>query len=129
MNESFLITYVRISLMSVAIAEVLSTALWVAGMGTVDALLGGSITHYLAVLLPHGIIEIPAFLFAAAVSLRIARDLAPTIQARDWGSVRYKTRTLLTDLRLWRTYVLVLFFLLIAALIEANITPILVMMF
>jgi hypothetical protein len=128
-NEGFLVTYIRISLMSVAIAEVLSTALWVAGAGTLYALTGGSVAHYLAMILPHAVVEIPAFLFAAAASMRIARDLAPTIRARDWGSVRYKTWSLLTDLRLWRTYVLVLFFLFIAALIEVNITSIVALMF
>lgn len=128
-NEGFLITYLRISLMSLAIAEVLSTALWVAGVGTITWLVGLNVTRYLAVTLTHGVIEIPAFLFAAAVSLRIARNLAPSIQARDWGSIRYKTWTLLTDLRLWRTYILVLFFLLIGALVEANISPIVFAMF
>jgi len=128
-NETVLVTYIRLSLMSVAVAEVLSTALWVAGLGTVDSLIGGSVVHYLAMILPHGIVEIPAFLFAAAASLRIARDLAPSIQSKDWGSVRLKTWVLLKDMRLWRTYAMVLFFLFIGALIEANITPLVVAMF
>jgi len=79
--------------------------------------------------LPHGVIEIPAFLFAAAASIRIARDLAPSIQAQDWASVPSKTKLLLGDTRLWRTYVLVLFFLLIAALVEGYITPIVALLF
>jgi hypothetical protein len=128
-NEAMLITYIRLSLMSVAVAEVLSTALWVAGMGTVNSLTGGSTAWYLAATLPHGIVEIPAFLFAAAASLRIARDLAPTVQSREWQSLPSKTWILLKDMRLWRTYIVVLFFLLIGALIEANITPIVAALF
>jgi len=123
-SQDLLITYIRFSLMSVAITEVLSTALWVAGLASVTAITGGSVPGYLAKILPHGIIEIPAFLFAAAASLRIARDLAPSIVAEDWASVPSKTRILLSDPRTWRTYILVLFFLVVAALIEANITPI-----
>jgi uncharacterized membrane protein SpoIIM required for sporulation len=125
-EEDILITYIRFSLMAVAIAEVLSTALWVAGIGTVIALgaFGQNIYVYLAGILPHAIIEIPAFLFAAAASIRIARDLAPSVQKEDWSSITSKTKSLITDARTWRTYVLVLFFLLIGALIEANVTPI-----
>ena len=128
-QEDLLLTYIRFSLMSLAIAEILSTALWVAGLGAVTALQGGSIAFYLAGILPHGIIEIPAFLFAAAASIRIARELAPTIQAEDWSSVPSKTKELLTDARLWRTYLLVIFFLAIAALIEEHITWIVQMLF
>ncbi len=123
-SQDLLITYIRFSLMAVAITEVLSTALWVAGLASVIAITGGSVPGYLATILPHGIIEIPAFLFAAAASLRIARDLSPSIVAEDWASVPLKTRNLLSDPRTWRTYILVLFFLVVAALIEAYITPI-----
>jgi uncharacterized membrane protein SpoIIM required for sporulation len=107
--------------MSVAIAEVLSTALWVAGVTTIWALAGQGL-WYLAGILPHAIIEIPAFLFAAAASIRIARDLGPTIDAEDWDGVKVRAQALLTDMRLWRTYVLVLFFLLIAALVEGYVS-------
>jgi len=128
-SEALVITYIRFSLMSLAIAEVLSTALWVAGIGAATSLLGMNVVFYLASILPHGVIEIPAFLFAAAASIRIARDLAPSIQAQDWASVPSKTKLLLGDTRLWRTYVLVLFFLLIAALVEGYITPIVALLF
>ena len=120
-NEDMLITYIRFSLMSLAIAEVLSTALWLAGIGTISAM-EGTLVLFLATTLPHGVVEIPAFLFAAAASLRIARDLAPAVVAEDWPAIPSKTKDLLTDGRLWRTYALILFFLLIAALIEAYLT-------
>jgi hypothetical protein len=121
-SQDFLIVYIRFSLMAVAIAEVLSTALWVAGIATLEALFGGNVLHYLIWILPHGIIEIPAFLFAAALSIRIARDLSPSVVKEDWSAIPVKTRELLTSGRTWRTYVLVVFFLLIAALIEQNLT-------
>ncbi len=117
-----LITYIRFSLLSLAIAEILSTALWVAGIATLEFLFTGNIIPYLAQILPHAIIEIPAFLFAAAASFRIARDLEPTIIAEDWSEVPNKTKEILTDSRMWRTYLLVMFFLVIAALIEENIS-------
>ncbi|MHA1930568.1 MAG: stage II sporulation protein M [Candidatus Thorarchaeota archaeon] len=127
-DEDPLITFIRFSLMSLAIAEILSTALWVAGIGTLHYF-GGTLDWYLAGILPHAIIEIPAFLFAAAASLRIARDLAPTIVAEEWAKVPSKTKELLTDARLWRTYLLVIFFLVVAALVESNVSEILRTMF
>ena len=122
-EESMLITYIRFSLMSLAIAEVLSTALWVAGIGTIQALAGTGL-HYLASILPHAIIEIPAFLFAAAAALRIARDLAPSVRGQEWNVIPTKTLSLITDPRTWRTYILIIFFLIIAALIEGFVTPV-----
>lgn len=122
-DEDILITYIRFSLMALSVAEVLSTALWIAGIGTIISL-GGNAIHYLAAILPHALVEIPAFLFATAVSIRVARDLAPSIQKEDWASIPTKTKELLMDGRTWRTYILVLFFLLLGALIEVSITPI-----
>ena len=81
-DEDILITYIRFSLMALSIAEVLSTALWIAGIGTIISL-GGNAIHYLAAIIPHAVVEIPAFLFATAVSIRVARDLAPSIQKED----------------------------------------------
>ncbi len=121
-SEDFLITYIRLSIISVAIAEVLSTALWLAGIGALS-LLFANINDFLASVLPHAIIEIPTFLFAAALSFRIAKDLWPAIRAEQWSEIPKQTRELLTDGRLWRSYLLIMFFLLIAALVEAYITP------
>ncbi|MEM2142126.1 MAG: hypothetical protein QXQ81_02580 [Candidatus Thorarchaeota archaeon] len=118
--------YFRYSLMSVAIAEVLSTALWVggiavlAGMGLVEPY---RIDAYVAGRLTHGIVEIPAFLFAAAASFRIARDMFPLATQGRWSEVPLKTREVLTSGRLWRTFILVMFFLTVAALIEAYVSP------
>jgi len=125
-EEEFLLTYIRMGLLSLAIAEVLSTALWVAGMGTAIALAGGNAFVYVMSILPHGLIEIPAFLFAAAVALRIARDLGDDITNEQWDTLPEKAQTLLGDRRLWRTYLLIMFFLLLAALVEENITGIIV---
>ncbi len=125
-GEDFLITFIKFSLMSLAISEVLSTALTLGGLAIIDIHFFGSIgpLAFLARLLPHAIVEIPTFLVAAGASIRIAKDLWPTIEAEDWESVPSKTRALLGDERTWRTYVLIVFLLAIAALIEAFITPI-----
>ncbi len=125
--EDPLITYIRFSLMSVGIAEVLSTALWLAGLATLHAFIG-DLTLFLAYVLPHGVVEIPAFLFAAAASFRIAREIAPVVVEERWDDVPEHTKKVLTDGRLWRTYGLVLFFLVIAALVEAYITELVVQM-
>lgn len=121
-QEDFLLVYLRFGLMSLSIAEVLSTALWVAGLGTALALLGYDAFAYVINLLPHAIVEIPTFLFAAAVSIRIARDLGTHIRNEDWDGYVADTRSLLTDRKIWRTYVFIIFFLLIAALIEVHIS-------
>ncbi|MFQ5832974.1 MAG: stage II sporulation protein M, partial [Candidatus Thorarchaeota archaeon] len=123
-NEDLLLTYIRFSLMSVAIAEVLSTALIVGGISIIDTIYAGSALPFLAGILPHAIVEIPTFLVAAAAAIRIAKDLGPSVRSQDWESVPTKTRTLISDARTWRTYAMIVFFLLIAALIEAYVTPI-----
>jgi hypothetical protein len=121
-REDFLLVYLRFGLMSLSIAEVLSTALWVAGLGTALALLGYDAIAYVIYLLPHAIVEIPAFLFAAAASIRIARDLGTYVRNEDWEGYTANTRSLLTDRKVWRTYVFIIFFLLVAALIEVYIS-------
>jgi uncharacterized membrane protein SpoIIM required for sporulation len=123
-NEDFLLTYIKFGLMSIAIAEVLSTALTLGGIAIIEYSFGLGAIEFLSRIVPHAIIEIPTFLVAAAASIRIGRDLWPRIEAEDWDSVPTKTRALLGDERTWRTYVLIVFFLAIAALIEAFVTPI-----
>ena len=70
------------------------------------------------------LIFLRAFLMAAAVSFRIAKDLGPSITNEDWDSVPSKTRALISDSRTWRTFALIIFFLLLGALIEAYVTDI-----
>ncbi|MFW9808163.1 MAG: stage II sporulation protein M [Candidatus Thorarchaeota archaeon] len=123
-DESFLITYVKLGIMSVAIAEVLSTALTLGGIAIIEYTWGLGLMEFLSRIVPHAIVEIPTFLVAAAASFRIAKDLWPTIEEEDWEAVPSKTRHLLGDERTWRTYILIMFFLVIAALIEAFVTPI-----
>jgi hypothetical protein len=125
-SEDFLVTYVRFSLMSVAIAEVLSTALTVGGIAIIDLTWGGNTWEFLASILPHAIIEIPIFLLAAALSIRVAKGLSKTVQSEDWTLLPTQTRALLGDERTWRTFALIVFFLIIAAIIEAYVTPIVV---
>ena len=125
-KEDFLITYIKFSLMSLAITEVLSTALTIGGIAiirlTAPPPAGGNVAWFLASILPHAIVEIPVFLIAAAASIRIAKDLWPTVEAEDWESIPTRTRALLGDERTWRTFALIAFMLIIAALIEAFVT-------
>ncbi|MHA3963775.1 MAG: stage II sporulation protein M [Candidatus Thorarchaeota archaeon SMTZ1-45] len=124
-GEDFLITFIKFSLMSLAIAEVLSTALTLGGIALIETQFFGIGTiEFLARILPHAVVEIPTFLVAAAAAIRIAKDLWSSIESEDWASIPSKTRALLGDERTWRTYILIVFFLVIAALIEAFITPI-----
>lgn len=125
-REDFLITYIKFSLMSLAISEVLSTALTVGGIAIIQLTapppFGGNVLLFFASLLPHAIIEIPVFLVAAAAAIRIAKDLWPTIEAEEWASIPSRTRELLGDGRTWRTFALIVFLLVIAALVEAFVT-------
>ncbi len=120
-DQAFLRSYIKFSLISVAIAEVLSTALWLASDGILYTASGYG-PWFFAGILPHAFVEIPAFLFAAAASLRVARELWPLIDQGDWRSVPSKVRLLLVDGKLWRTYLLVVFFLVISGLIESNVS-------
>jgi uncharacterized membrane protein SpoIIM required for sporulation len=132
-DESFFTTYIKFSLMSLAVSEVLSTALTIGGIAiirlTAPPPTGGNVAWFLASLLPHAILEIPVFLVAAAASIRIAKDLWPTVERKDWTSIPSRTRTLLGDERTWRTFALIAFMLIIAALIEAFVTPLIANMF
>jgi uncharacterized membrane protein SpoIIM required for sporulation len=123
-SEGSLITYIRFSLMAVAIAEVLSTALTVGGIAIINLTWGGNVVVYLADIIPHAIIEIPIFLLAAALSIRVAKGLSKTVQLKDWSLLPTQTRALLGDERTWRTFALIAFFLIISAIIEAYVTPI-----
>ncbi|MFW9833220.1 MAG: stage II sporulation protein M [Candidatus Thorarchaeota archaeon] len=124
-GEDFIITYIKFSLMSLAIAEVLSTALTLGGIAIIEIqFFGNTPMQFLARILPHAIVEIPTFLVAAGAAIRISKNLWPIIESEEWESVPSKTRALLSDPRTWRTYLLILFFLVIAALIEAFVTPI-----
>jgi len=125
-TEDFIITYIRFSLMSVAIAEVLSTALTVGGIAIIDLTWGGNVWEFLASIIPHALIEIPIFLLAAALSIRVAKGLSKTVQSENWSLFPTQTRSLLSDERTWRTFALIVFFLVIAAIIEAYVTPIIV---
>ena len=123
-GEDFIITFIKFSLMSLAISEVLSTALTLGWIAIIEIqFFGVGSVEFLARILPHAIVEIPTFLVAGGASIRIAKDLWPTIESEDWESVPSKTRALLSDERTWRTYILIVFLFIIAALIEAFVTP------
>ncbi|MFX1441544.1 MAG: stage II sporulation protein M [Promethearchaeota archaeon] len=122
-REDIRLTYIKFSLMGIAIAEVLSTALIVGGISIIDATFAGSALSFLSSIVPHAIVEIPTFLITAAISLRIAKNLSPSIEHENWEDVPTKTRDLLTDERTWRIYLLIVFFLLMSAVIEAFVTP------
>jgi uncharacterized membrane protein SpoIIM required for sporulation len=49
-----------------------------------------------------------------------------TVQSEDWSLLPTQTRALLGDERTWRTFALIVFFLIMAAIIEAYVTPIVV---
>jgi uncharacterized membrane protein SpoIIM required for sporulation len=125
-REDILLTYIKFSFMSIAIAEILSTALIVGGISIIDATFAGTALPFLSSILPHAVIEIPTFLIAAAISLRIAKNLSPSVEQEKWEAIPQKTRALLTDERTWRIYILIVFFLLVSALIEAFVTPLIV---
>ncbi len=128
-KERFQTTYIKFSLMSLAVAEVLSTALILGGISIIHIFWGGDILQYLSTILPHAVVEIPVFLIAAAAAFRVAKDLWPTIEAGDWESLPTQTRSLLNDERTWRTFALIVFLLIIAALLEGFVTPLVARLF
>jgi hypothetical protein len=126
-EEDILLSYIRFSMMSLAISEVLSTALLLGGITIINYFYGiQDLVFFLATILPHAVIEVPTFLFAAAASLRIARDLGSTVSNEEWDEVPRKTRKLVADERTWRAFLLIIFLLAIASLIEAFVTPLVI---
>ncbi len=80
---------------------------------------------YFAYILPHGIIELPAVVFAATIGYASAVQLKLRL---DEGSIQGffdHARELLTGWRTWRLFVLVIVMLVSAAFVEAYITPVL----
>ncbi len=125
-REDILLTYIKFSFMSIAIAEVLSTALIIGGISIIDATFAGTALPFLSSIIPHAVIEIPTFLIAAAIALRVSKNLWPSVEQENWEEIPSKTRALLSDERTWRTYMLIVFFLIVSALIEAFVTPLIV---
>ncbi|MFW9815829.1 MAG: hypothetical protein ACFFEW_07870, partial [Candidatus Thorarchaeota archaeon] len=58
-NEEFLISYIKFGLMSIAIAEVLSTALTLGGLAIIEYSFGIGLLEFLSRIVPHAIVEIP----------------------------------------------------------------------
>ncbi|MHA2312867.1 MAG: stage II sporulation protein M, partial [Candidatus Thorarchaeota archaeon] len=125
-REDILLTYIKFSFMSIAIAEVLSTALIIGGISIIDATFAGTALPFLSSILPHAVLEIPTFLIAAAIALRVAKNLSPSVEQENWEQIPTRTRALLSDERTWRIYLLIVFFLIVSALIEAFVTPLIV---
>jgi uncharacterized membrane protein SpoIIM required for sporulation len=125
-REDILLTYIKFSFMSIAIAEILSTALIIGGITIIDTTFAGTALLFLSSILPHAVIEIPTFLIAAAIALRIAKNLSPSVEQENWEAIPTETRRLLSDERTWRIYMVIVFFLIVSALIESFVTPLVV---
>ncbi len=128
-SEDFLITYIRYSFVGIAVAEILSTAFVLGTSISIAYLFTGNVVPYLAGLLPHAVVEIPTFLFAATLTLRILRDFTPDIRAGNWNELPKRTLELIKDERTWRVIFLIIFFFVISGLIEAYISRIVSYMF
>ena len=78
---------------------------------------GGRFSQYLALLLPHCIFEIPALLISCACGLRLFTVLRAYIAGKKEG-----TREALTEIA--KSLIIVAVLVLIAALVEAFLTPV-----
>lgn len=85
-----------------------------------------SFTMFAAIILPHGIIEIPSFLVAGSMAARLGYAVLKTKMRPGLDSQNYLSKTLRTAIYV-ATGLLPLF--LVAGLIEGDITPILARMF
>ncbi len=88
--------------------------------------LSPSLTMFLAIILPHGIIEIPSFLISGSVGIRLGYAVLKAKFRPGLGSDNYLSKTL--RVAVYVVVGLVPLFL-VAGLIEADLTPIIARMF
>lgn len=95
-----------------------------------------SLSFFVSSILPHAIIEIPALIYAVAISYRFAKIQSSTIYSNnlflgdtfndlknDLNHINNITRTFLKTKNLWINITIILGILVIAAYIETEITP------
>ena len=79
--------------------------------------------YFVASLLPHGIIEIPAFIISAAMGFRIGKQLIlPEIKTGKWK--RFRSATEIFKKSMFSYVYIILLLVFAAALIETFVTPI-----
>ena len=82
-----------------------------------------SLVLFLALVLPHGVIEIPAFVLAAAVGYWTVQQSVRFFEVNRYEEFPKMAREMLRSRRVWSPLVAVLFFLATAAYVETYITP------
>jgi stage II sporulation protein M len=95
-------------------------------VGVIGAIIEKPLSYLIVGITPHGILEIPAIIIAAAVGLKvnafIVHGIIETVRGAGTGSEPLYER-LREAIRSWHLFYLVIVLLLIAAFIESVITP------
>ncbi len=127
-KKDFLIQFVKYSLWALPAVEVMSTMFWITGKFVIRSL-AGELFQSILYIVPHGIIELPAFFFAAAAGKKLADKVSPYIDSEDYAAFIEHTKEEVKDPTVWRSYFMVLILFIISALIEAYLRPTLLTFF
>ncbi|WXG44968.1 MAG: stage II sporulation protein M [Promethearchaeati archaeon SRVP18_Atabeyarchaeia-1] len=125
----FRTTFLKISFYSLILCEIYSTAIAFADRymfpippATQSFAAGGNLglLFYLLILVPHGLIEIPAIMLAGMIGLYIARRMTPVIDAdeKKLGKFMTEGKNLLFSKKIWYPILFVTIFFAVAAVIE-----------
>jgi len=129
----FRTTFLKISFYSLILSEIYSTAIAIADRymfpiqpPTPSFYSGGSLglLSYLLILIPHGLIEIPAAMLAALIGLYIARRMTAALDEDEKNLDRFidEGNKLVFSRQVWYPILFVTIFFAVAAVIEIYIT-------
>jgi len=78
---------------------------------------------FIAYILPHGIIELPAIILASTIGYSSARNLNVTLSTGDISAYVGRAKELLGSVRTWGAFAVVVLMIVSAAAIETYVTP------
>lgn len=133
LKTMFRTTFLKISFYSLILSEIYSTAIAIADRymfplpPAIESFYQGGnlgLLSYLLILIPHGLVEIPAAMLAALIGLYIARRMTAKIDEDEKKLDKFlaEGKNLITSRAVWYPILLVTIFFIVAAAIEIYIT-------
>jgi uncharacterized membrane protein SpoIIM required for sporulation len=120
-NETYKEHSVLIFLLPLAVVFVNGAVLGLFSIG--QTMTWKEFTVFVAYILPHGVIELPAVILASTIGYANARRLDPILESGDLHSFIETARGILRSGRTWGLFSIVILMIVSAAVIETYVTP------